>query len=84
MDAIELSQRQSNRVAELPEDYRVVGVDRRAPLVRKPTGQILRMQQNGRLIAATTPSQAQARRPPSRSGEAPRRERFAQSRTFRR
>jgi hypothetical protein len=53
MEALELSKQQSARMAELPEDYRVVGVDQNAPLVRKPTGQIVRIQQNGRLIAAT-------------------------------
>jgi hypothetical protein len=53
METVELSQQQSARMAELPEDYRVVGVDHNAPLVRKPTGQILRIQQNGRLTAAT-------------------------------
>jgi hypothetical protein len=58
MEAVELSQQQSARMAELPEDYRVVGVERRAPLVRKPTGQIIRIQQDGRLIAATTAGQA--------------------------
>jgi hypothetical protein len=41
-------------MAELPEDYRVVGVERRTPLVRKPSGQIIRIQQNGRMTAATT------------------------------
>ena len=54
METVELSQQQSARMAELPEDYRVVGVERRAPLVRKPTGQIIRIQQNGRVTAATT------------------------------
>ena len=53
METVELSQQQSARMAELPEDYRVVGVERRAPLVRKSTGQIIRIQQNGRLTAAT-------------------------------
>lgn len=53
METVELSQQQSARMAELPEDYRVVGVDHNAPLVRKPTGQIIRIQQNGRLSAAT-------------------------------
>ncbi len=39
MEAVELSQQQSARMAELsPEDYRVAGVERRAPLVRKSTG----------------------------------------------
>ena len=53
METVELSQQQSARMAELPEDYRVVGVDHSAPLVRKPTGEILCIQQNGRLTAAT-------------------------------
>jgi len=53
METVELSQHQSARMAGLPEDYRVVGVEHRTPLVRKPTGQIIRIQQNGRLTAAT-------------------------------
>jgi hypothetical protein len=53
METVELSEQQSARMADLPEDYRVVGVERRAPLVRKPTGQIIRIQPNGRLTAAT-------------------------------
>jgi hypothetical protein len=53
MEIVELSQQQSARMAEMPEDYRVVGVEHRTPLVRKPTGQIIRIQQNGRLTAAT-------------------------------
>jgi len=53
METVELSEDQWRRIEELPEDYQVVGVDRSAPLVRKPTGQVLRVQQNGRLSAAT-------------------------------
>jgi len=53
VETVELSQQQSARIAELPEDYRVVGVDHSATVVRKPTGQILCIQQNGRLTAAT-------------------------------
>ena len=53
METLELSRQQSLRIAELPEDYRVVGIERSAPLVRKPTGQLLRIEQNGRLTAAT-------------------------------
>ena len=60
METVELSQQQSARMAELPEDYRVVGVERRTPLVRKPSGQIICIQQNGRMTAATT---AARRRP---------------------
>jgi hypothetical protein len=53
MGTMRLTDQQSLRIAELPEDYRVVGVDGSTPLVRKPTGQVLRIQQNGRLTAAT-------------------------------
>jgi hypothetical protein len=53
METVTLTDGQSVRISELPEDYRVVGVDRTAPLVRKPNGQIMRIQPNGRLIAAT-------------------------------
>jgi hypothetical protein len=53
MEALELSTQQSARMAALPEDYRVVGIDHNAPLVRNPAGRIVRIQQNGRLIAAT-------------------------------
>jgi hypothetical protein len=52
METVELS-RQSARMAEPPEDYRVVGVEHRTPLVRKPTGQIIRIEHNGRMTAAT-------------------------------
>ena len=47
-----LTDQQSLRIAELPEDYRVIGVDRSTPFVRKPTGQVLRIQEDGSLIAA--------------------------------
>jgi hypothetical protein len=53
METMRLTDQQSLRIADLPENYRVVGVDRSAPLVRKPTGQLLRIEQNGRLTAAT-------------------------------
>jgi hypothetical protein len=53
MEAVELSQQQSARMTELSEDYRVVSVDHSTPQRRKPSGQIMRIQQNGRLIAAT-------------------------------
>ena len=50
----QLTEQQSARIAELPGDYRVVGLDRGGPMVRKATGQVLRIQQNGRLVSATT------------------------------
>ena len=53
METLTLTDQQGVRIAELPEDYRVIGIDCSAPFVRKPTGQILRIQQNGHLIAAT-------------------------------
>src|SRR5437016_14263746 len=67
METLMLTDQQALRIAELPEDYRVVGVDRSAPFVRKPTGQILRIQQNGKLTAAT--SEARHRLAASRGGE---------------
>ena len=68
MNTLTLTDQQGLRIAELPEDYRVIGVDRNAPFVRKPTGQILRIQQNGNLTAATTG--AKDRLAASRAGEA--------------
>ena len=50
---LKLSEQQSLRIAELPDDYRVVGVDGSSPLVREPTGQILCIQQSGRMTPAT-------------------------------
>jgi hypothetical protein len=51
MKPLKLTEQQSLRIAELPQGYRVIGVENRAPLVRKPTGRILRIQQDGRLVA---------------------------------
>ena len=66
METVELSEQQRARMAELPEDYRVVRVERRTPVVPKPSGQIIRIQQDGRMTAATIAGQAQAdRRRPS-------------------
>ena len=53
METLRLTDQQRVRIADLPENYRVVGVDRSAPFVRKPRGQLMRIQQDGRLIAAT-------------------------------
>jgi hypothetical protein len=63
---IKLTDQQSLRIAELPENYRVVGADRSAPFVRKPTGQIMRIQQNGSLTAVTI---AARRRPADRRAD---------------
>ena len=52
MVTLQLTVQQSLRIDELPENYRVVGVDRAAPVVRKPNGQLVRIQSNGRLVAA--------------------------------
>lgn len=38
IDTMRLTDQQSLRIADLPENYRVVGVDRSAPFVRKPKG----------------------------------------------
>jgi hypothetical protein len=53
MESVELSHQRSAHIVELPEDYAVLGLERRTPVARKPTGQIMRIQQNGRLTAAT-------------------------------
>ena len=53
MDTVRLTDQQSLRIADLPNSYRVVGVDHSAPFVRKPTGQLMLIQRDGRLIAAT-------------------------------
>jgi hypothetical protein len=53
MVTLKLTDQQSARIAELPAEYRVVGVDYSAPLVLKPAGQLLRIQPNGRLVNAT-------------------------------
>jgi hypothetical protein len=50
---LKLIDQQRLHIAELPEDFRVVGHDSAAPLVRKPNGQIVRVQPNCRLVAAT-------------------------------
>jgi hypothetical protein len=38
METLRLTDQQRLRIAELPDNYRVVGVDRSAPFVRKPRG----------------------------------------------
>jgi hypothetical protein len=53
MQTMTLTEQQRLRMAELPADYRMIGVDRSAPFVRKPTGQIMRIHQNGTLTSAT-------------------------------
>ncbi|HEV2980254.1 MAG TPA: hypothetical protein VGX51_02380 [Solirubrobacteraceae bacterium] len=65
METLTLTDQQGLCIAELPEDYRVVGIDRSAPLVRKPTGELMRIQQDGRLTTATITAKARltARRP---------------------
>ena len=55
---MELTEQQSLRIAELPHGYRLVGVDGAIPMVREPTGQLVRIEENGEL---TTPS-AEAKR----------------------
>ncbi len=53
METMKLTKLQSVRIADLPAEYRVVGVDGCAPLVRKPTGQLMRIRSDGRLVTAT-------------------------------
>lgn len=44
---------QRARLARLPASARVVGVDRACPIVRQPDGRLARVEQDGRLVAAT-------------------------------
>jgi hypothetical protein len=53
MQTMELTNQQSLRIDELPEDYQMIGVVRSTPFVRKPTGQIMSIQRDGSLTAAT-------------------------------
>jgi hypothetical protein len=73
MQTMELTDQQSLRIDELPEDYQMIGVVRRTPFVRKPTGQIMRIQQDGRLTAATIAAKRRLADRHTRLGGAPRR-----------
>lgn len=53
METVKLTEQQSLRISDLPAGYRIVGVDHSAPFVRKPTGQLMRIQRDGRLTTAT-------------------------------
>jgi hypothetical protein len=73
METMRLSEGQSLRIANLPDGYRVVGIDRGAPCVRKPSGQIQCVLRDGRLIAATVSAMRrletlQPTHPPQRAG----------------
>jgi hypothetical protein len=52
METIKLTSQQSLRIARLPDVDRVVGFGRGAAYVRKSTGEMLRIQQDGRLTLA--------------------------------
>ena len=47
----QLTKRQIQRLGKLPPNYRIVSAQRRPPLVRRPDGQLLSVQPNGRLAA---------------------------------
>ncbi len=49
---------------------RVVGVDRECPLVREPSGRLVRIQANGRVVAATTMASRKVSGTPKRRGVA--------------
>jgi hypothetical protein len=51
---VKLTDPQSLRIAEPPEYYPVVERGRSVRFLRRPSGQVRRIQQNGRLTAATT------------------------------
>lgn len=52
METIKLTAQQSVCIAGLPDSDRVVGFDRQAPFVRRSTGEMLRIEPDGRLTAA--------------------------------
>ena len=51
--AVLLTQRQMSRLDRLPDDHRVVSAQGDEPVVRRPDGQLLRVQRNGRVSPAT-------------------------------
>jgi hypothetical protein len=55
-----LSQRQLRRLETLPDDYKVVSSKEGSPIVESPTGQILRLQPNGRLAATNLVNRVQS------------------------
>jgi hypothetical protein len=46
-----LSQRQIRRMEKLPDDYEVVSSSHGVAILRRPDGQLLRMQPDGRLAS---------------------------------
>jgi hypothetical protein len=42
------------RIAELPEGYRVVGIDEGVFIIRNPSGRDIRIEQDGHLTGVTT------------------------------
>jgi hypothetical protein len=48
----QLTQRQIQRLGKLPPNYRIIAAQRRFPVVRRPDGQRLLVQPNGRLVAS--------------------------------
>ncbi len=55
-----LTARQIERLAELPDDHRVVGARKGSPIVERPDGRLLCVQPNGRLAAAALVQKAQS------------------------
>jgi len=55
-----LTRRQLRRLETLSDDYKVVNAHDGAPIVESPTGQILRLQPNGRLAATTLVGRVQS------------------------
>jgi hypothetical protein len=53
VETMKLTEQQDRRIRALPADYRIVGVDRSAPFVRTPTGQLMRIERDGRVTTAT-------------------------------
>jgi hypothetical protein len=55
-----LTKRQLACLAKLPEEYRVVAATDGCPVVRRPDGQLFRIQPNGNLAATTLVQRVQS------------------------
>jgi hypothetical protein len=56
----QLTQRQIRCIEQLPEGHKVVNTGHDVPTVRRPDGQLLRLQRNGRVVAITRVTRVQS------------------------
>jgi hypothetical protein len=60
MSSHKLTQRQIRCIEQLPEDHKVVNTSHGEPTVRRPNGQLLRLQRNGHVAAITRVKRVQS------------------------